>query len=126
MDAISAAIVAALASGVGEAGKKLVVDTYDALKGALQRRFGADSNVADAVEQLEKNPDSAGRQTTLQEEVNAAKAPDDAELKQLAVSLLKALKDTPEGQAAMKKYEINAEKIGVVGDNVHIEGGQHF
>jgi hypothetical protein len=130
MDPISAAIVTALAAGVaggvGEAGKKLMVDAYDALKAALRQKCGVDSEVVEAVEKLEKKPDSAGRQGTLQEEVEAAKAADDTELKQLAQALLKALKDTPEGQAAMSKYNVTAENIGVVGDNAHVEGGIHF
>jgi hypothetical protein len=130
MDPISAALITALSSGVAGGlagiGKELVGDAYTALKTALQQKCGQDSDLADAVEKLEKNPDSAGRQGTLQEEVKTAKAADDAELQQLAQALLKALNDTPEGQATMNKYHINAENIGVAGDNAHIEGGIHF
>ena len=44
MDPISAAIVAGLAAGVAggatEVGKKVIGDAYNALKAALQRKFG--------------------------------------------------------------------------------------
>ena len=126
MDPISAAIVTSLATGVGEVGRKLILDTYEALKGAMKKKYGADSDLVKAVVKLENKPDSAGRQETLQNEVQAAKVAHDIELRRLAESLLKAVKDTPDGCAIMKKYNIDAEKIGVVGDQAHIEGGQHF
>ena len=130
MEPISAAIVTALVAGVtggvGEVSKKLIVDAYNGLKAALRKKCGADSKVVEAVEKLEKKPESLEQQQTLREEVEAAKVTDDTDLKQLAVALLKKLKDTPEGQATMKKYQIDAEKIGVVGDHTRIEGGMKF
>lgn len=130
MDPVSAAIIAGLAAGVAggatEVGKNVMVDAYSALKAALKQKFGVDSDLADAVENLEKKPDSAGRQETLKEEVEATRAANDAELKQLAQALLAALKESPEGRAAMSKYQIEAGNIGVVGDQTHVEGGIHF
>ncbi|MBN1482774.1 hypothetical protein EH223_12410 [candidate division KSB1 bacterium] len=126
MDPISAAVVAALASGLtaglGETGKKLVVDAYNGLKSALRRKFGEKSKVVQAVDHLEQKPDSSERQQTVQQELAAAKATKDDELKNLAAALLKALNEMPQGRAAMKKYNIIAEKIGIVGDHTHIEG----
>jgi hypothetical protein len=126
MDLISAAVLAAVASGLtaglGEAGKKLVVDAYNGLKSVLRRKFGKKSKVMQAVDHLEQKPDSLERQQTVQEEMASAKAAEDNELKNLAVALLKALNDIPDGQAAMNKYNINAGKIAIVGDNTHIEG----
>ena len=122
MDLVSASIVAALNVGITEPFK----DVYNALKKALREKFGGDSDVVDAVMKLEKRPDSSGRQTTLQEEIVMIKAQEDLELKQLAEALLKKLEKIPEGQKVVKKYNIKAEKIGVVGDHAHIFGGQHF
>ena len=132
MDPITAAIVAALAAGVAagatEVGKKVIVDAYDALKAALKKKFGADSDLAEAVEKLEKKPDSAGRQETLKEEVEAAQAANDPQLQQLAQALIEALKSTPEGEKAVSKYQVDARgaQIGVIGDKVKVEGGIHF
>lgn len=132
MDPITAAIVAALAAGVAagatELGKKVIVDVYDALKDALKKKFGADSDLAEAVEKLEKKPDSAGRQETLKEEVEAAKAANDPQLQQLAQTLIEALKSTPDGEKVVSKYQIDARgvQIGVLGDEAKVEGGIHF
>lgn len=53
MDPVSAAILAGLATGVtrgaSDAGKKLIVDAYEALKAVLNRKFGADSDVVEAA-----------------------------------------------------------------------------
>ena len=55
--ALLSALVAGAVAGVGEAGKKLVVDGYGGLKAALRAKFGADSELAGAVEGLEKSSD---------------------------------------------------------------------
>ena len=132
MDPITTAIVAALAAGVAasakEVGKKVIVDAYDALKTTLKKKFGPDSDLAEAVETLEKKPESAGRQTTVQEEVAAAKAAGDPELQELAQALIKALKSTPEGEKAVGKYQVDVSggQVGVIGDDAKVEGGIHF
>ncbi len=120
MDEISAAISAALnamaggaISGMRDAAKKGVADAYGALKGALQKKLGADSPVTEAVKQLKENPKSATHRQSLQKEIQTAKVTDDSELIRLARALLQTLKDTP---------EIHANKIGVVqkGGEMHI------
>ena len=132
MDPITTAIVAALAAGVAasakEVGQKVIVDAYDALKTTLKKRFGPDSDLAEAVETLEKKPESAGRQTTVQEEVAAAKAAGDPELQELAQALIEALKSTPEGEKAVGKYQVDVSggQVGVIGDDAKVEGGIHF
>ena len=132
MDPITGAIVAALAAGVAsgatEVSKKVIVDAFDGLKAALKKKFGDDSDLAEAVDKLEARPDSTGRQETLKEEVEIAKANDDAQLQQLAEALIEALKSTPEGKAAVSRYQIDASgaQIGVIGDEAKVEGGIHF
>ena len=132
MDPITTAIVAALAAGVAasakEVGQKVIVDAYDALKTTLKKKFGPDSDLAEAVETLEKKPESAGRQTTVQEEVAAAKAAGDPELQELAQALIEALKSTPEGEKAVGKYQVDVSggQVGVIGDDAKVEGGIHF
>ena len=127
MDPITTAIVAALAAGVAggatEVSKKAIVDAYGMLKTALKKKYGADSDLAEAVDKLEEKPDSAGRQTTVQEEVTDAKAAADPQLEQLAQALIEALESTPEGQKAVSKYQISVSggKVGAIGDGAKVE-----
>ncbi|MEE9210667.1 MAG: hypothetical protein V3U23_09460 [Kiloniellales bacterium] len=120
MEPITAVILSALAAGaaagVSEAGKKLVVDGYEALKAALQARFGADSDLADAVAGLEKHPESDGRKQTLHEEIVAANADADPELVVLARALLAQIESQPGGaqhiQNAVGSYIAQADRGG--------------
>ena len=70
MDPITTAIIAALAN----LSKDVIKDGYNALKAALKKKFGSESDLVDAVEGLEKKPDSKARQAMLQEEVAVVKA----------------------------------------------------
>ncbi len=113
---ILSALIAGAAAGVGEAGKRLVVDGYEALKAALTARFGADSDLADAVAGLEKHPDSDGRKQTLHEEIVAVKADADPELVELARALLDQIESQPGGaqhiQNAVGSYIAQADRGG--------------
>ncbi len=113
---ILSALAAGAAAGVTEAGKKLVVDGYEALKAALTARFGADSELAGAVSGLEKHPDSDGRKKTLDEEIVAAKADEDPELVALARALLDQIESQPGGaqhiQNAVGSYIAQADRGG--------------
>ena len=92
MDPITAAIVAALSagalSGLTETGKTAITDAYQKLKDLLARKFGATSEVVQAVDHLETKPESAGRQGTLQEEIAAIKAEQESEVLAAAKHLL--------------------------------------
>ncbi len=74
MDPITTAIVAALVSDLS---KTAIKNSYNALKNALKKKFGSESDLIEAVNGLEKKPDSKGRKATLQEEVEIAKVNDD-------------------------------------------------
>lgn len=89
MDPITLAITTAL----GNLGQTVIKDAYVALKGALQHKFGADSDIIEAVDKLEQKPDSSARQAVLQEEIEESNAPQDAELIQIAEGLVEKLKD---------------------------------
>ena len=99
MDVITTAIIAALAAVSTDA----IKDSYNALKSALKKKFGSESEVVDAVEGLEKKPDSKGRQATLQEEIENAKVNDDIEIVKLAQELLKQLEPQ---ESASRKYNV--------------------
>ena len=69
MDPITTAIIAALAN----LSKDAIKDGYNALKNTLKKKFGSESDLVDAVDKLEKKPDSEGRKAILQEEFEIAK-----------------------------------------------------
>ncbi|MCG3207292.1 MAG: hypothetical protein FOGNACKC_00892 [Anaerolineae bacterium] len=107
MDPISAALIGGLAvgvaSGLTDTGKKLIIDAYDALKAALRQKYGVDSELANAVEQLEKKPDSNSRQGMVQEEIAAAGADKDADLLAKAQALLDKLNEQPGGKTIIQQ-----------------------
>ncbi len=116
MDPITTAIIAALAN----LSKDAIADCYGALKGALQKKFGSDSDVVDAVEKLEKKPDSEGRKAMLQEELATAKVSDDPEIIRLAQDLqdlLDKIKEQPGGQQIIDQNQTNKVSGVNVGGN---------
>lgn len=127
MDPVTTAFIAAVAAGaaggVGKVAEEAIVDGYNALKAALRRKFGAESEVAEAVEKVEAKPESAGRRETLKEEVAAAGADQDPELRQAAEGLLERLKAQPGGaesvqQIASGSYIAQASHGGTASVNV--------
>ncbi len=116
MDPITTAIVAALAN----LSKDAVKDCYGCLKGTLKKKFGETSDLAEAVDKLEKKPDSEARKGMLQEEIETAKVNDDPELLSLAQELIEKIKEQPGGQQI-----INQTQTNTVSD-VNIEGGGNF
>ncbi|WP_445246664.1 hypothetical protein [Microcoleus sp. OTE_8_concoct_300] len=114
MDAITLAIVTGLAIPLT---KDAIADAYAALKAALKKKFGGESDVVNAVEQLEKKPDSEGRKATLQEEVENAKVNDDPEVVKLAQDFLNQLKEQPGGQDIINQIQNNTVSGVTVGEN---------
>lgn len=103
MDPITAAIVAAVSagavSGLMEVSKTAITDAYRELKVLLIKKFGGESDVVHAVNEVEAKPNSVGRKATLQEEVAAVKADQDQEVLHAAQALLQLLQaSTEEGQ----------------------------
>lgn len=93
MDIISKAIITALTT------KPLTPEAataYQNLKSLLHKKYGATSDLANALDQLEKKSDSAGRQATLGEEILATRAGLDPTIKALAQNLLKKLQPASE------------------------------
>ena len=102
MEPITAAIIAALtagaASGLTEAAKKAISDGYSGLKALINKKFGGNRDVTDAIEKLQAKPESTGRQQTLAEELKTANASADSELVGAAQSLLELIKSLPQGE----------------------------
>lgn len=133
MDPITTAIVAALSagaiSGMTEVGKTAITDAYQKLKGLLAHKFGNQSKVMKAIDDLEEEQDSKGRQLTLQEQLAKSKADQDQELVQTAQLLLHALQSQPGGaghiQSIVGNYNAMVSGSGTATVNVnHAQGGE--
>ena len=111
MDPITTAIVAALAN----LSKDAIKDSYNALKSALKKKFGSESDLVDAVDKLEKKPDSEARKATVQEEVEIAKVNDDPDLIRLAQDLLDKIKEQPGGQQIITQNISNVKYAATSG-----------
>src|SRR3990172_9759501 len=96
--AIMAAITAAASSGIGEAGKKAIVDSYEALTALLKKKLGQTGEVVDALEDFERKPKSAERQQTMKERFESAGVDKEAELVAMAQALLGIVKSQPGGE----------------------------
>jgi len=131
MEPISTAIVAAIAVGVAagttDVSKNALVDTYNGLKGLIQKKFGK-SELPEAVKKLEQNPESKGRLVTLQEEVKESGADKDEDILKLVQELMNILEKMPEGQKNIAKYQVDARgaQVGVIGDHAEIKDGIVF
>ena len=127
MDPITAALVAAITAGATQVGKSAIVDSYNGIKALIKKKF-AKTELPAAIENLEKKPESKGRRGMVQEEVESAKADKDPEILSAFQALIDALKNTPEGQKVISKYNLNitGSDVGVIGDNADIKGGIHF
>lgn len=118
MDPVTTAILAALAAGaiggVTEMSKTAITDAYQKLKGLLVNKFGAKSKVVTAVDDLEEEHDSKGRQLTLQEQIAKVKADQDQELVQAAQVLLRELRSQPGGEQRIQSIigNYNAQVYG--------------
>ena len=99
-------IIAAIAGALGNLSSDAVKAAYKGMKDVLLRKFGAESDLADALKKLEQKPDAQGRQITLKEEAAAAGADKDEEIIKAAQALLDAVKAQPGGGV----------KISVTGD----------
>ncbi|MFN8464574.1 MAG: hypothetical protein U0X20_03450 [Caldilineaceae bacterium] len=135
-------IVGALIAGAAAATKDVtgqaIKDAYGGLKKLLVGRFGGQSNLENAVSQLEAKPDSKNRQGVVQEEIESSTAVNDPEVVRQAQALLDLLRQaggltaaqynaivTGSGAAAVGPGAVAAGKGGVaVGGSV--EGGVHL
>src|SRR4051794_33978936 len=102
MEPVSTAIIAALsagaASGVTDVAKKAIVEGYNDLKTLISKKFGTNTDVTEAIAELQAKPESPGRQQTVAEELNAVHASTDPELLHAAQSLLELIKALPQGE----------------------------
>jgi tetratricopeptide (TPR) repeat protein len=103
--ALLSALAAGAAKGVTAVSEKAITEAYNAVKALLIQKFGPKSGLVDAVERVEANPESAGRKQTLQEEADAAKADQDAEIVAAARALLSRVKALPDGEQHIQNVQ---------------------
>ncbi len=115
------ALVLGAAEGLRPVARDAIKDGYTGLKGLVLRKFGDKGEVSDALESVERKPDSKGRETTLKEELEAAEAYKDEELLAAAKELLEEA--DPRG-AEEGKYKIDfygKVEGAVIGDHAKVE-----
>lgn len=128
MEPVTAAILAAIAAGatagVTDTAKKAIGDAYAGLKALLQRKFGSESKVLEAVDKLEADPESAGRKETVGKETARAGANQDQDLIAAAEALLAKLKELSAAeqqhvQTAIGSYLAQADRGGTASVTVN-------
>ncbi len=105
-----------------------VRDAYEGLKGMIRRKFGGDSALADAVDGVEKKPDSEARKGVLKEELADGEVDGDPELLAAAKALIDAVQALPDGKATIQNVRVSQHIQGdrnVVSatGNIHIKTG---
>ena len=109
---IVGAIASGAAAGAKEVASQSVKDAYQFLKKKLLARYGEKGDVADAVEKLEKNPESKARKDLLHEELQGVKISEDDELVNLASKLSEEVKASTGG--SVEKYSATQSGGGVL------------
>ena len=120
---ILVAIIAGATAGATDTVKRAIGDTYDKLKDLLKKKLGEHSDVMDAVEKLEKQPDRDDRKATVQKELEVARAGDDAEIVRVAQAVLDRLQALPAAtqdhiQSAVGNFIAQAGRGGTATVNV--------
>lgn len=108
-NAIVAALSAGAVAGATDTAKSAISDAYEGLKSLIKKKFGHDSEAAEAIDKLEAKPDSGARKEVLAEELNAVNSSSDPELVSAAESLLALIKALPHGE----KHIMIAQGTGI-------------
>jgi hypothetical protein len=121
---ILAAIAAGATAGLTDTAKQAIADSYAGMKALLKRKFGGESKMLEAVEKLERDPESAGWKETVGKEAAKAGANQDRELIAAAEAVLAKLKELPAGaqqhiQSAVGSYIAQADRGGTAKVNVN-------
>jgi hypothetical protein len=117
MDPISTAILGALA----KLAEPAIKDAYEGLKRVIIKKFGANHELAQAVENVEKKPASRGRRESLEEEIASSDASSDEEILAAAQALLEKLKQQPGGHEVIQQIVTGNHNIFSGYGDIHIE-----
>jgi hypothetical protein len=113
MDPVTTAIMGALVTGSGKVTEKLISEAYEGLKSVIRRKLGGNSKVAEAITNLELEPDFGPHKMTLEERIKETKADQDPDIVKAAQALLDQINtqlgSTQHIQNAMGSYIAQAE-----------------
>jgi hypothetical protein len=117
MDPVTAAIAGAIGagamSGLTETTRTAITDVYTKLKDLLAHKFGAKSEVVDAVVRLEAKPDSPARKEELHEVISALGAEQDEEILTAAQRLFALLaQQSNSGITVQNNAPVQGQNIG--------------
>jgi hypothetical protein len=116
MEPITTTIVTALTAGatasLTETAKIAVSDAYAGFKRLIIRKFGEQSPVVQAIQQIENKPASEERQRTLNEEIEEANLSSDPEIAQ-AIEALKSILEKNNIASNINIIQVNG--MGAVG-----------
>jgi hypothetical protein len=122
-NSIVAALSAGAAAGATDTAKSAIADAYQGLKRLVKKKFGHDSDVAEAIDKIEAKPDSGARREVLAEELKAINSASDPELVSAAQSLLALIKSRPARRKAPPGRARNRHCSSRPGQH---SDGQHF
>jgi hypothetical protein len=116
---VVAAFVAGLSSGVTETAKVAVMDTYKAFKERLTIKTVVSEDAKDALEKVEREPQSKARQDFLKEELAKLDVDEDQQLVKMAQTLLEQIEETG---TKFGKYSVSiSDSQGIViGDDTEV------
>jgi hypothetical protein len=113
MDPITLAIVTSVLGNLIYDGIK---EAYLSLKTALQDKYGVGSEIVQAINNLERKPESQARQAMLQEEVIGSGANLDPDLLHFANTLIEKLNEYTSGKIEIKQdIKIHGDRNIVTG-----------
>jgi hypothetical protein len=123
MDPITTAILAALSAFATKRAGEALEGAYSTLVTAIRRKFGANSNLLQAVQAVEEDPKDDELRNWLKEEIDAAGAARDAKIKNAAEHVIEEVRGLRGGQRIIRV----AQDGGVIIEgNVHVDHGSTF
>ena len=109
MEAILGAIFGALTSLAEPA----IKDAYEGLKSVIKKRFGNDSDVLEAIQELEAKPDSEARKAVVKEELDVISAGEDPDVVAAASQLVERIREVlPDGEHIINTVTQNVSGTG--------------
>jgi hypothetical protein len=119
-------ISSAIITGLANLSKDAIKDGYDALKSALNKRFGANSDLLESIDKLEKDPSREDRIATVRKEFELTQDNDDQEILALARDLLDKIKDHSGNQQAFNQSQHNDVSNNTIGGNLEFKPVQNI
>lgn len=113
MDPITQAIVFGIA---GNFATEAIKAAYNAFHNAIASKFGLNSRLVEAINELKANPNVEGQKLVLQGQVMVSKANEDPHLVTLAEHVIKLAKEQqPGGQQVITQKADNVENSAMSG-----------